>query len=229
MFRFAVHRGWIEHNPAADVEAPGKENKKDRALNDDEIKVVWAELEGAPISPSLQMAVKLLLLTGQRPGEVAGARWDEFDLVTRWWTLTPQRTKNGRAHRVFLSELVMDLLDQVRRLSPFSQWIFPSPRGNKPIATTSIAHAIKRSNFPDVKAFTARDLRRSCATGMARIGISEFTIGLLLNHSRARGITSRYNVYRYDAEKRAALTTWSNHVEALLSDTEQPTNVVPLR
>lgn len=121
MFNYAVDREWLESSPAARITEPGVEQSRDRVLNDDEIRELWKVLEvlatndnGEPvevstpngpkrirrvITPATTQAFQVQLLTAQRPGEVRDMKWAHVDLDMGWWTLPPQATKNGKAHR----------------------------------------------------------------------------------------------------------------------------------
>ena len=101
MLNWAVDREMIPDNPVARMKAPSTAVTRDRALDDDEIRLFWGACEGLgwPFGPLL----KLLLLTGQRRGEVAGVCWSEIDLDKQTWTLPRERAKNDKEHTVHLS------------------------------------------------------------------------------------------------------------------------------
>jgi integrase len=94
MFNWAMEQAVLEHSPATRIKAPAKENSKERVLSPMEIRSFWNATDGA--TAEIPRALKLVLATGQRPGEVMGARWEEFDLEGGWWTIPGERAKNGR-------------------------------------------------------------------------------------------------------------------------------------
>ena len=100
MFNFAVKRGLIDATPTAVIDAPSKENKRDRVLTKDEMYSLWHGLEDAPASRGVKLAIRLLLVTAQRKGELVAAPQSEFDLEEKVWTIPAERTKNGMSHRV---------------------------------------------------------------------------------------------------------------------------------
>lgn len=103
----------MESNPACNISAPGgREKPKDRALNDLEIKQAWNELER--YSSAIKRALQLILLTGQRPGEVAGMRWSEVNLPESIWIVPGERTKNGCANVVPLSAAAVRAIERQR-------------------------------------------------------------------------------------------------------------------
>ena len=110
MFRWAVRQGIVPISPAHEIDRPGgRETSRERVLSDTEIAEVWRATErlGTPYGP----LVRLLLVTGQRRGEVAGMRRKrELDTASKLWTIPRARTKNGLDHEVPLSPLALEIL-----------------------------------------------------------------------------------------------------------------------
>jgi integrase len=98
-------------------------------LTPDEVRVFWRGLEQAAMSPASRIVLKLMLVTAQRKGEIISARWDDIDMVTGWWTIPAERTKNGLPHRVPLSRQAISLLNEARSLAKDSPWVFLAPDG----------------------------------------------------------------------------------------------------
>lgn len=108
----------------------------------------WADLEQRDGMSAL--ALRFLALTASRSGEVRGATWEEFDLSAAVWTIPKDRMKNGRAHRVPLTEDAVALLGHLPRLdgSPF---VFFAPRGGQ-LSDMSISSVMRRMQEAEVKA-----------------------------------------------------------------------------
>ena len=244
MFNFAISRDILDTTPVAMVKAPAKENQRERVLSPDEIRTFWKGLDEAPMSRAVKLALKLELVTAQRKGELAGATLPEFDFEEKVWTIPAERSKNGKAHRVPLSPLALELIQEARALANKSkqtptedaEWLFPSPRGDAPIKPTAVNHALRKALKPSEKGkapaiklenVTPHDLRCSGASGMASLGIARLTISKILNHVET-GVTSIYDRYGYDAEKRHALEAWAAHLEGILSGEPRADNVVSL-
>ena len=187
-----------------------KDKSRERVLTDDELRRVWlaADKLGYPFG----VFVKLAILTGQRRSEIAGMRRDE--LRDGNWTLPGTRTKNGRVHVVPLSRQAAELIDQQPCVS--DQFVFSS-LGDKPISGFHNAKATldRISNVAD---WTVHDLRRTTASGMARLGESLVVIEKVLNHvsGSLAGIVGVYQRHEFAVEKRAALQQWADHVERLV-------------
>ena len=202
-------------SPCDEVEKPSPETERDRVLTDKELKLVWraADQTNTPFGSM----VKLLILTGQRRGEVANMTWEEIDFEKRLWTLPRERVKNNRRHEVPLSPEAITVLKQVPRIG--DRFVFTtdgkvaaSDFGKKKRQLT----ALLPSNMPS---FTLHDFRRSAASGMASLGISLPVIEKVLNHTSGSfsGIVSVYQHHNFAAEKRAALEAWGTHVAEIVA------------
>lgn len=217
LFNFAIERDILEHSPCSKIKALGKENRKDRVLNLDEIKLFWTQLPSAPMTEALKILLKLMLVTAQRKGELVKAKWTDFDLQQRWWIIPSENTKNGNTHRIYLSDIGIELLAKLKELNPDSQWLFPSPKANKPITPESIARGLSRSKetFSKIEPFTAHDLRRTAASHMTSIGISRLIVSKILNHADS-SVTAIYDRHSYDSEKKHALNAWASKLNQII-------------
>ncbi|MCZ6858995.1 MAG: integrase arm-type DNA-binding domain-containing protein, partial [Alphaproteobacteria bacterium] len=158
MFNFAISRDILDTTPVAMVKAPAKENQRDRVLSADEIKTFWNGLAAAPMTQAVRLALKLELVTAQRKGELVGAALSEFDFDEGVWTIPAGRAKNGIAHRVPLSPLTLELIEEARAVARQaeiarvkrrpgtepreSEWLFPSPHGDEPIKPRAVNFAL---------------------------------------------------------------------------------------
>jgi len=109
MFNFAVERDILQHTPCTGVKALAPNTRRERTLNESEIKTFWINLSLAGISDNIESALKLVLITAQRPGEVSGMHTNEID--GDWWTIPGNRTKNGKEHRVYLTKTALDIIN----------------------------------------------------------------------------------------------------------------------
>ena len=218
MFNFAVTRSILDASPCAAIPAPSKEKRRERVLNDDEIKAFWLELDNAKMHDMIKMSLKLMLVTAQRKQEVSNAKWSEFDLKSNWWTIPSERSKNGRPHRVPITSMANELLNNIKASTAESIYLFPSPRTESPITGQSIDHALrKNADCFTITSFTPHDLRRTASSKMTEAGISSNDVSKILNHSDNTTIGRHYDHYSYDAEKEKALTKWSRKLESIVS------------
>lgn len=229
MFNFAIKRAILDASPCIMIEAPAKENRRDRYLSTEEIKIFWYGLDNAPMSQAIKLALKFLLVTAQRKSEVISAEWSEIDFTTNIWTIPADKAKNKSAHRVPLSKLALELLAEIKKINGDSRWLFPSERINAPIRGQSVDHALRRSShvFPNVKSFCVHDCRRTAATHMAGLRISGETLSRILNHAK-KGVTEQHYIkHGYDDEKRHALDAWARKLKEITTN-NQFSNVISL-
>ena len=171
-FKWCVANDLLSGSPAANLAAPNKETSRERVLTDAELRRVWqaAEAIGFPYGTILQ----LLILTGQRRGEVAGMMWSELDLEAATWSLPRERVKNNRRHEVPLSHQALAILKQVPRIGASgeartaSRHVF-SLNGTGPYS--GFKRKARLDQLAEVHGWTVHDLRRTVATGLQRLGI----------------------------------------------------------
>ena len=214
---WGVERSLIERNTVIGIRPPVTKRPRERTLRDDEIRQLWAATEptGADtVEDRYRKILRLLLLTGQRRGEVGGLRRGEVDTERQLWLLPASRTKNKLPHVVPMSAHALAIVqspeltgaDHLFGLAGFTEW-----------------HRSKRqldATLP-LEPWTVHDLRRTVVTGMAEIGIAPHIVEAVVNHISGHkgGIAGVYNKATYATEKRAALQRWADHVECIVSGT----------
>jgi integrase len=225
MFNWAIERDIIAASPCAGVKPPTPEQSRDRVLSDDELANVWraANELGGPFGA----LVTLLILTGQRRDEVARMAWGEVDLDAQLWTLPKERSKNGQPHDVALSPPAVSILTSQPRIGDS----FVLTTDGKSAASNYSANKRQLDKLlpADMPAWWLHDLRRTVASGMARLGINLPVIEKILNHSSGSfgGIVGVYQRHNFADEKRRALERWGAHVADLVAGGHSP-NVVRL-
>ncbi len=135
MFSWAADQDIVSSNPAYRLSDPVPEKSRDRVYAPYEIRALWAALDDDPASE----AIRLLLLTAQRRGEVSGMPWSEVDWGERVWRYPAERTKAKRSHVVPLSPQAVSVLQRVRALGLSDRWVFPASRGGGPSAAPTPA------------------------------------------------------------------------------------------
>ena len=211
MLNWAVEQGIIAASPAAGVKKRTQTVKRERALCDGELRVVWlaAEALGQPFGH----LVKLLALTGARRDEWAGATWSEIDLGARVFHLPASRSKNGRAHDIPLSPQAVEVLEDLPRLKGEPDYVFTTGQGraasaeDAPLVPISGFSKFKRRIDANIAAIQVReeaeraqrageapeavkpmvdwrihDLRRTAVTGMGRLGVRVEVAERAVNH-----------------------------------------------
>ena len=230
-FAWALENELVDDSPAASIKRPvaEKDRQRDRVLADWEIQAIWRACGEVG---AFGRAFRFMLATGQRRSEVGAMTWGEIDRKEASWTLGRARTKAKRAHQVPLSDLAMSILADCPRIGDF---VFASGRSGKdlgPVALSGWGKAKERLDElarrhanasalmdgreepEEIEDWRLHDLRRTCATHMARLGVDRIVISKILNHSEG-GVTSIYDRHRYDAEKRRALELWGQRLQAI--------------
>ena len=222
MFRWAGQRGIIEASPCDRLVAPTSERSRERVLRANEIAAFWGACDSAgwPFGP----LAKLLLLTGQRRDEVGGLTWAEIDLDQRMWTIPRSRVKNDRDHHVPLSPAACSIIVDLPRM-PSAEGLVFTTNGQRPVSGFSRAKSrmdafmaseleIEPAALPE---WRLHDLRRTAATGMARLGVDIAVVEKVLNHQSGtfKGIVNVYQRHSFAEEKRDALDRWGDEVIAM--------------
>jgi integrase len=232
IYSFALLRELAENNPAAGINIvaaiPSMMPKdRERSLSDNEIRTLWPLLGAQGGSTATILALRLILLTAQRPGEVAGMRWDEIvwgvskplcSTCRRcgWWTIPASKSKNCRENRVYLSPPVVELM---HKHGSESEYVCSDIEAN------AIAYHVRRDvestgkvPFYGLPRWTPHDLRRTAATELSHIGCTDEVIDSILNHQK-QGVIKIYNRNKYDKEKHVWLTKWAEHLFEIVKKT----------
>ena len=213
-------------NPCRDAGRPSAPKARDRVLSDEELVCLWQLAEAEPFPWNI--ALKLLILTGQRRNEVFEADWAEIDLKKKVWTIPGERAKNGERHEVPLTTSVLALLKMIPEHENSGK-LFPAQgRPENGASGFSKVQARLRKSMTEklgsVTEWRVHDVRRTVATGLQRLGVRLEVTEAVLNHlsgTRA-GIVGVYQRHSFTDEKRAALETWVAEVERLVGSMSSP-------
>ena len=232
MFYFASEQGIIDVSPLAGMRR-GKENSRERVLNDEEIKSLWTclDLERTDIDiyRLTKLALKTILLTGQRPGEVSGMKWAQIE--NGWWIIPKEERKNNIENRVPILPIMANIIETAKIYSSDSKFVFRSSHNKKmPVTVGALANAIRRhrAEIKISEQFTPHDLRRTLRTRLADLEISDVVAELVLGH-KLQGIMAVYNRHPYAEEKKQALAAWEKRLSDITGITEsvKMENVIP--
>jgi len=243
-FAVAADRDLIPAVPAMPRAAiGGEETPRDRVLGDAEIVAIWRGLD--TLSPTdkrpkigrpLAIALKLLLVTAQRRGEVAAMKWADITETTaettgadgkpntvkfKVWSIP--ETKTDRPHAIPLSPLACRLIEELRALVPEdAAECFPSKRTERANAERdrSITRAARTAREElKMSDWTPHDLRRTARTNFARLGVPDAVAERILNHVAGDRMIAVYNRHGYLLEMRTALDAWAARIEKLDAET----------
>jgi integrase len=206
----------------------GKRLARKRILNDDELRAFWRAVSGLdyPYGPLF----KMLALTGQRKSEVAKARWSEFNLTEKLWTIPAERMKADAAHVVPLTPDVIAILEMLPRFKK-GDHLFSTDFGHKPVngfskAKTRLDEGIAAELGRTIPPFVIHDIRRTMRTGLSALPVPDLIRELVIAHTKP-GLHRVYDQHAYVDEKRHALELWAARLRNIVEP--PPTNVVPLK
>ncbi len=233
ILNYALDVEVIEINPATRLKRPGKEQPRTRVLDMPELVTLFKTLAGLdPVSGrDIGDILRLITLTAQRPGEIVEMRISQIkkDADGLWLEIAGADTKNREPQRIFLNDMAAAIINQRISDLKLKKYIFPAGGESgvmrKDVLVKKTARLQPLMQAQGIEHFTAHDLRRSAATGLARLGFGDI-ISDILNHKQ-RGITRRvYDLYKRAPEIKRALTSWGEALERALADT--PATVIPI-
>lgn len=245
---WAVKKGLIAFNPAAGIEEH-KTVARERVLEDEEIPEFWDAL--AAERDAEARALKVLLLLGQRPGEIRFMRREDLRIGAHdfeqhradgsvvhlsaegaWWKMpgapdgTWPGTKNGRAHEVWIPACVLEIIAPF--LSDRETYVFRGARRGRPIHQPGMVSLCKRLSWEGPRHATPHDLRRTHGTMITRLGFGRDVMNRIENHAEG-GIADVYDQHKYRAEKRQVSEAVAARILALAERRGAPGNVSELR
>jgi integrase len=219
VFDYAVVEELLEFNPVLLIpkDSIGCIKNRERDLSDAEVRSVFETIAASSMARSLQIAVRILLLTMVRKGELQRARWEHFDYERGEWHIPREHSKTGRPHIVPLAPQVAALFRELQTLACGSVHVLPSRQTiKKALDLSTLNHALRELDF-QIPHFTVHDLRRTAATRCAEGGFPGDVIERALNHAR-QGIRGVYNRSELLEQRREMLCWWANRVDALTSE-----------
>jgi integrase len=222
LFNWAINRGkyGLETSPCDRVrlaELIGERELRKRVLSDTELKALWDA--SASLGYPFRDVYRLLMLTGARKNEVAGARWREIDLDKRIWTVPHERFKSNVQHIVPLSGVVMELLNGLPRFTV--DHLFSSSHGRNPVldfdrpkkrADLLMAEILGHQPAP----WVVHDIRRTVRTRLSSLRVPDRVAELIIGHG-GKGLQRVYDQHSYEPEMREALELWANRLHDILS------------
>lgn len=213
VFRYAIATGRAEFNPAADLSSALNVHQSNHFtfLKAAEIPDFLRALDGYTGSKLVQIATKLLMITGVRTIELRAALWSEFDLDNAIWEIPAERMKMRRAHLVPLSTQALDLLNELKIMSGNYRYVFPGRNDpNKPMSEASINQTIKRLGY-DGK-LTGHGFRHMMSTLLHEKGFDSVWIESQLAHIDKNNIRGTYNHAQYLKGRTKMLQWYSDYL-----------------
>lgn len=217
IYRWALHHERIDSNPMIDL-VPGellkpRSVKHRLALPEGELPAFLAKLDDYDGHPSTAMALRLLMLTAARPGEVRGARWAEFELDAAMWVIPPERMKMKTEHRVPLSRQAVAVVRAMQPLSGDRELLFPSPsHPSRPLSENTLNSGLARMGYKGIA--TAHGFRSLFSTMANEAGWDADVIERQLAHIERNKVRAAYHRAAYSAERARLLQWWADLLDA---------------
>jgi integrase len=226
IYGFAILHGEKVANPADEVGPASIATfvPKDRSLSPSEIRVLFKELEKVPTLPTIRLGMRFFLLSMVRKSELQDAVWDEVDFENAVWTIPKERMKRSKAHNVYLSQQMLDILIALKTCAGNSRYLLPSrydadapmSRATFNRVTYSVVDQAKKDGLP-LEPFTVHDLRRTGSTLLNELGFNSDWIEKCLAHEDGRSSRGVYNKAEYEMQRRHMTQEWSNIVDAWIA------------
>ncbi|MDA8518609.1 tyrosine-type recombinase/integrase [Citrobacter sp. Igbk 16] len=213
VFRYAIATGRAEFNPAADLSSALEVHQSNHFpfLKADEIPDFLRALDSYTGSRLVQIATKLLMITGVRTIELRAALWSEFDLDNAIWEIPAERMKMRKAHLVPLSTQALDLLKELEIMTKNYRYVFPGRNDpNKPMSEASINQVIKRIGYSG--RVTGHGFRHTMSTILHENGYESVWVEMQLAHVDKNSIRGTYNHAQYLDKRRDMMQSYSNMI-----------------
>jgi integrase len=217
VFRYAVAHERLDSNPLAELTPSEilmpRQVQHRAALADSELPVFLAKLDAYEGDPTTRHALRLLLLTALRPGELRGARWDEIEIDAAMWRIPAERMKMNTAHVVPLSKQAIQTIEAMRPLSGRTLLIFPSPfYPGKSLSENTLNSALARMGYKGIA--TAHGFRALFSTVANESGWDADVIERQLAHRERNAVRAAYHRAAYIEERTRLMQWWADYVDA---------------
>lgn len=236
IYGFAILHGEKVTNPADEVGPASIATfvPKDRSLSPSEIRVMLKQLEHVATLPTIRLGMRLFLMTMVRKSELQDAVWDEVDFENAVWTIPKERMKRSKAHNVYLSTQVLDIMVALKTCAGNSKYLLPSrydadapmSRATFNRVTYSVVERAKSEGLP-LEPFTVHDLRRTGSTLLNELGFNRDWIEKCLAHEDGRSSRGVYNKAEYEHQRRHMMQEWSNLIEAWMAGQKYTPTLMP--
>ncbi len=210
---YATNVGIIKSNPLVGIRAAfhTPKTKNYPTLKPEELPMLIDAIYDANIRKVTRYMLLWQLHTMTRPGEAAGARWDEIDLEQKIWIIPPERMKKRREHVIPLTDQAIAILEKLREISGKFEFLFPSDIDPRRCANNSTANvALKRMGFKG--RLTAHGMRALASTTLNEQGFDPDIIEAALAHVDKNQVRSAYNRAQYVERRREMMEWWSERI-----------------
>ena len=213
VFRYAIYTGKATTNPVDALKDVIQTRKvvHRRSVPITSLPDFLRDLENYKGYVITRLALKLLVLTFVRPGELRGAQWKEISLKRREWRIPAERMKMKEEHIVPLSDQAVALLKEVKAITGKYDYVFPGSRTwRKPMSENTLNYGIqKRMGY----SATAHGFRTVASTVLNETGFRMDVIERQLAHAERNKVRAAYNKAQHLSERREMMQWWGDYID----------------
>ncbi|MEO4012276.1 tyrosine-type recombinase/integrase [Pseudomonas rossensis] len=217
IFRYGLAKGVVESNPATDLDVVAAQAKAPRHhphVAMAELPELLEKCDSANINTLTRSAIRLLVLTAVRPGELRAAPWAEFDLDAATWTIPKERMKARRPHAVPLPKQAVEILRQLQPITGKYPLVFAGQQNpDRPMSENTINKALRVMGYENRQ--TGHGFRHLLSTELNGRGYNKDWIERQLAHGDSDGIRDTYNHANYLEQRRGMMQAWADSIDAL--------------
>ena len=216
IFRFALMNGLVLANPAASLKPgdflPSYTEQHFARIDARDLPALVRDIDAYQGSPITRFAMRLLMLTFVRTGELIGARWSEFDLQAKEWRIPAERMKMKTEHIVPLSTQAVQVLQSLHPITGKGELLFPGERDRKKsMSNNTILVALKRMGYGG--RMTGHGFRGLASTILHERGANHEHIELQLAHAPRNKVSAAYNHAKYLEQRKVMMQEWADYVD----------------
>lgn len=219
IFRYAIVTARVSYNPASDLRGALIPHKAEHlpTIQAKELPAFFRALEKVEASEQNKLAIKIIMLTFIRQGELRQAKWEDIDFNAKEWRLPAHTTKMRDAHIVPLCSQVITLLLQLKELTGDGEYLFPSQhrRKNPVISENTINNILHKMGYKDK--LVGHGFRALASTTLNEHGFRPDVIERQLAHAERNKVRAAYNRAEYLKERREMMQWWANYVQEVSS------------
>ena len=217
VFRFAAASGYMERNPAIDVQGclhRWKPRRRATILLPHRVGELLRAIDTYHSVTTSKYMLRLLPLLFVRPGELRNAEWSEIDFKNSQWRIPARRMKGRRPHIVPLSRQAKRILRQVHRLTGAGRFVFASSRTESGVISVHLCTTMLQSiGFGGE--ITMGGFRSMAATLLSEQGWASDAIERQLSHLDPRPVRRSYNFAEYLPMRRRMMQAWADYLDTL--------------
>ncbi|MGL4316715.1 MAG: tyrosine-type recombinase/integrase [Pseudomonas sp.] len=217
IFRFGLASGMVDNNPATDLDvvaAPAKAARHHPHVSFAELPELLGKIDSTTISSLTRCAIRLLVLTAVRPGELRAAPWSEFDLDSATWTIPKERMKARRPHVVPLPRQAVAILRSLEEISGSYPLLFPGQQSSdRPMSENTINKALRLMGYEGRQ--TGHGFRHLLSTELNGRSYNRDWIERQLAHGDNDEIRDTYNHATYLEQRREMMQAWADSIDVL--------------